>query len=267
MKFRPKTLVISGNGSVYWQKPGCVTEEKNVWNLVQHTVAEFRQSPEGRGVGVPDDALNILQWVAGTELFIERLTKACPEDDPKYQPAKDLNSNVRHRLGGALSNADIRLRSICCFDCDRADCVGGIKPQKLSQCGFMTLNWDLSVRCLENSIQLHGACDTPESMIFPNQTFTNLLPDGRIFRQGLEVTTYHHWMASCENIIIWGCRLNDYDAIIPTLLSIFTLQDRQGRVNLFVSLPDSKEREIVKKKLKDFMSNAILKSCLSELDL
>jgi hypothetical protein len=262
MKFHPKTLVISGNGSVYWNNPEHPHIECNVWNLLQKCVDLIKLSPEGRGVGIPAKAENFLHWIASVEKLTTYFSQY-PPHDKKFSDIQKVLKNFRKALGETFLGADIRLRNLCCFNCEN---VHGIDPRSLNDCGFLTLNWDGSVRGLANTIEMHGTYELPKTMVLPNQDFTYLLPNKGVMNQGCEsFALAHHWLADCKNIIIWGCQLNDYDAIISTILSTFSLTFARGKIGIFISNPNLEIRQKIEVRLKDYLPLATFYKCLNEI--
>lgn len=262
MKFHPKTLIISGNGSVYWKNPENLQKESNAWELVQKCAEEIKASPEGKGVGIPCEAENLLHWLASTEKLIAYFSEHPPHDKTFLDIQKVLKK-FREKLGKTFKEADICLRNLYCFNCENHH---SIDPINIPNCGVLTLNWDGSVRNFPNTIELHGSCEFPETMVLPNQDLTRLLPKNRIMNQGCEsFALAHHWFADCKNVIIWGCQLNDYDAIISTILSIFTLTFAKGRIGIFISNPNFEVRQKIEARLKDYLPLATFYSCLNKI--
>lgn len=263
MKFHPKTLVISGNGSVYWNDPEQPQQESNPWNLIQKCVDKIKLSPEGRGVGIPSKAENFLHWLVSVEKLTSYFSQYPPHDE-KFKEIQKVIKIFRKLLGESFLGADIRLRSLCCFNCEKSH---GIHPRDIKNCGFLTLNWDGSIRTLQNTIEMHGTHLLPETIVLPNQDFTYLLPSkGGGMNPGCEsFALAHHWMADCKNIIIWGCQLNDYDAIISTILSTFSLKFAKGKIGLFISNPNLETRKKIETKLRDYLPLANFYKCLNDI--
>ena len=261
----PKTLVIVGNGAVYWKDPNNPDVETNVWSLVQKASDSIKEGI-GKGVGVPRIALNLLQWLsAQEELTINYFLKHLPTH-PDFLRAKEHFVEYRKILGKFLSEADIRLRQIGCFHCKEPHFIS---PHSLLNVGFITLNWDGSIHNLPNTIEFHGSARNPETMILPNQFFTKLLINkGEGIKQGHEAFSLaKDWISECENVIIWGAQMNDYDAILCGIISIFSLNTKKGKINIFVSNSNKETREKISVKLKDFCEAATVHDCISKLKL
>ncbi len=264
MEFQPKTVVICGSGSVYWHNPDYPNEEINTWEIIQTCVDQIKGSPEGRGAGIPSRKENFLHWLAATEKLVTYFTEAYPPHASNYEQIQQVHKKFRELLGQSFQGADIRLRSLTCFHCNNTH---GLDPKALNTCGFLTLNWDGAVRQLSNTIELHGICELPETMVLPNQDLTRLLPKNRTIRPGFEAfASAHHWLTDCTNIIIWGCQLNDYDAIISVIMSIFSLTKARGKIGLFVSNRNASTRENIETKLKDYFPLATVYQCLNEIN-
>lgn len=264
LKFNPKTVIICGNGSVYWKDPDRPNHESNAWDIVQKCVDRIKASPEGRGPGIPSQKDNFLHWLASTEKMVAYFDREYPPHSYKYEKVKQVHAGFRIMLGRSFKGASVHLRSLCCFHCENCHSVDF---QTLNDCGVLTLNWDGAIRKLPNTIELHGICDMPKTMVLPNQDFMRLLPKDMMIEQGFEgFATAHRWLTGCENIIIWGCQLNDYDAIISAVISIFCLANVQGRINLFVSNPDAEARIRIEEKLQDYFPLATICKCLNEIN-
>lgn len=265
LEFNPETVVLCGNGSVYWIKPNCLEIESNAWDVVQEYVNMVKASSEGAGVGIPSTSMNFLHYLAASEKVVSYVTKEYSKHNDQYVPIQQAHSKFRKQLGEAFLKADISLRDMGCFHCKNTHYKS---VSELSHAGFITLNWDGAIRKLPNTIELHGNCESPKTLILPNQDLTHLLPRDMQISQGFEAfAVAHHWLASCKNIIIWGCGLNDYDAIIPVIMSIFSLKTHDGHIGIFVSEYDAKKREEIEKKLADYFPLGFFYKCLNEIDL
>lgn len=257
-KFQPKTIVICGNGSVgaFSSINKNCDKGEDVWTIIQKAVSEFKTTPEGRGVGIPSKHINCLHWTSSTERLVRYYgtEKTGSMDDAILTPAKIL----RQKIADKLSVSNIKLRKIQCFDCK---CENSLEPKELSPYGVITLNWDTAVEELPNTIHLHGKINHPECLVLPNQDFIKLQPEGGKLNQGFgSFHTARNWFDHCQNVLFWGCKFNDYDSILLTVLTSTTLT-KQKNLNFFICNPSKAE---LKEKLKDYFPLANFIDCLSQ---
>lgn len=256
--FKPKTVVICGNGAVGWMHPKAKdpVAGDNVWDLVQEAVSDFKKTPAGIGAGIPSQHFNCLHTMANTEKLVEYYGTEKPgsKDQEILAPAKLLREIVAQKL----ARANIKLRALECFKCE---CGERLSADSLSSCGVITLNWDTTVDQLPHTVHLHGKVNHPECLVFPNQDFIKLQPKQGSINQGFgSFHTARNWLDECENFLFWGCQFNDYDSILLTVLTSTTIL-RQKRLNIFICNP-SKDK--LKVKLQDYFQLANFVDCLSE---
>ncbi len=256
--FKPRTVVICGNGAVGWFSGKAKNPIKgdNVWDLIQEAVSDFKKTPSGVGAGIPSKAFNCLHSMANMEKLVDYYRTEKPESMDKeiLVPIKLL----RNKLAQKLAEANIKLRVLECFKCD---CGERLLADSLVACGIITLNWDKAVEQLPHTVHLHGKVNHPECLVFPNQDFIKLQPKQGMINQGFG--TFHtarNWLDECENFIFWGCRFNEYDSILLTVLTSTTLF-KQKRLNIFIGNPNKDELKV---KLQDYFPLANFVDCLSK---
>lgn len=255
--FKPKTIVICGNGAV-----GSISNRtndpkgNNVWNLIQEAVSEFKTTPFGKGVGIPSLHINCLHWAASTERLIAYYGAEKPGsmDQALLTPSTIL----RQIIAKKLANATIRLRTVECFGCSCNECL---PVSALDSCGIITLNWDTAVQQLPHTIHLHGKVDHPDCLVLPNQDFIKLQPQNGKINQGFgSFHTARNWLDECQNVLLWGCRFNDYDSILLTVLTSATIA-KQKHLNFFICNPNKSD---LQEKLFDYFPLANFTDCLTK---
>lgn len=232
-KFTPKTVIISGNGSVEARFPNT---KKDVWSVVQEAVDSYKQTPLGCGVGVPARAFECLQHISSRENLATYYNNEKPGSiiDPE-------SLNFRLLLAKKISETNITLRELKCFCCP--ECKNKLHPKHLASCGIITLNWDTAVEYLPHTLHLHGKINHPQGMIFPGQTILNTASKGGNPTQAFgSIRTANNWLSNCKNLIVWGCNFNDYDSLLADIVMLNTLENQQ-HLNIFVSNPHKKELE------------------------
>lgn len=258
MSFKPQTIVICGNGAEGYFHNQSNDSEKgdNVWNLIEEVVTEFKATSEGKGVGIPSRGTNCLHWVASTERLVAHYGTEKPQSmDPLILAPANV---LRELISKKLANAKINLRKMECF-C--GNCTERLPVSALASCGVITLNWGTAIQELPNTVHLHGKINHPECLVLPNQDFIKLQPQNGKFNQGFgSFNTARNWFDHCQNVIVWGCNLNDYDSILLTVLTSVTI-NKQHRMNFFICKPNKISLE---EKLKDYFPLANFVNCLSD---
>ena len=113
-----------------------------------------------------------------------------------------------------------------CFGCNCNECL---PVGALISCGIITLNWDTAVQQLPHTIHLHGKVDHPECLVLPNQDFIKLQPQNGKLNQGFgSFHTGRNRFDECQNVLLLGCRFNDYDTILLTVLTSATIAKKKG---------------------------------------
>ncbi len=255
--FHPKTVIICGNGAVGWL-PADATDPKgnDVWKLIQEAVNDFKTTALGYGVGIPALASNCVNWLANVERIITYYNTEKPGSMPEEMQL--ATQKLREKIAYWLGKEKIILRTLECFGCTCGDTLG---VEQLAACGVITLNWEMPIQDLPHTVHLHGRINRPECLVFPTQDFIKLQPSGGKMNQGFGAfPTAHKWLDECSNLIIWGCRFNDYDSILLSVVTLATLS-KQKDLNIFVCNPSKVDLE---KKLKDYFPLATFFNCLNK---
>jgi hypothetical protein len=246
-RYIPRTIVLAGNGAVKLVDGGCC------WNILKIGLSKAGLFGS-KGYADPLDALT---WLAANHDFFNKTIST--------DPGADLIRRVKKETISALIDHPTSPREMTCHPCNRQHAVLD-SPSIL----FLTTNWDLGLfRTFPNVIQLHGRCDYPDEAILPLQNISKLMVQStqdleKLNTGMLPATFLERCLKSAEHFILWGTKLNDYDAALWHFMHGFLMNNPKVKASV-ATKNDAESLKDAKTRTQRFFPHVVRADCLCDM--